>query len=147
MKVFISYCQENGGLSLAEKASEIIERNKRNRCWYFARDKTPGIEMYEDIRQKITEWCDLVVFLCTDGSADSLGQRDEINFVRNWRIVTIPIRIDHSRCPNILSRDVFTYEDIDESRFEEKFEELAKRFSPIKNRIRKLDKRLAAKVR
>lgn len=146
MKVFISYCQENGGLSLAEKVSEIIERNERNRCWYFNRDKTPGIDMYEDIRQKVTEWCDLVVFLCTNGSADSLGQRDEINHVRNGGIIIIPICIDHSRCPNILSRDTFTYEDIDSNRFEEKFEGLARRLSLIKNRIRKLDKRLTAKV-
>jgi len=55
MKVFISYCQDNRGLGLAYKASEIIENTGRNRCWLYDRDKTPGADKYNEIKRQITD--------------------------------------------------------------------------------------------
>jgi hypothetical protein len=146
MKVFISYCQHNGGLSLAYKASSIIENVGRNRCWFYDRDKTPGADRYKEIRYRITEWCEFVLFLCTNGSANSLGQRDEIIFVREWRIPIIPIRIDDSAAPSILSRDSFTYQDIKEENFEQEFPS-NRRLRQILDSQKTLEKNLIVKVK
>jgi len=148
MKVFISYCQNNGGLGLAYKASKIIENTGRNRCWLYDRDKTPGADKYNEIKHQITEWCDVVIFLCTNGSAMSLGQRDEIIFIREWRIPVIPIRIDKAMAPTSLSRDSFNYQDIDMQLFDEEFRfRIAQRLKEIVNNQRTLEKSLIVKVK
>lgn len=147
MKVFISYCQSNGGLSLAYTASNIIENTGRNRCWFYDRDKTLGADKYDEIKYQITGWCDVVLFLCTNGSAISVGQRDEIVFIREWRIPVIPIRIDDSVAPSSLSRDSFNYQDINENNFEQEFNgRIAQRLRQILNSQKTLDKNLIVKV-
>lgn len=148
MKVFISYCQDNGGLGLAYEASQIIENAGRNRCWLYDRDKIPGADRYNEIKRQITEWCDVVTFLCTNGSAISLGQRDEIIFIREWRIPVIPIRIDRAMAPTSLSRDSFNYEDIGRHSFGEEFRaRIALRLREIVNNQRTLEKNLIVKVK
>lgn len=148
MKVFISYCQNNGGLGLAYKASDIIENIGRHRCWLYDRDKTPGVDIYKEIKYQITGWCDVVIFLCTNGSAISVGQRDEIVFIREWRIPVIPIRIDRSQAPSSLSRDSFNYQDIDKDNFVEEFDgRIAQRLREILNNQETLEKSLIVKVK
>ena len=147
MKVFISYCQQNGGLDLAGQASGIIEANRRNHCWYYDRNKTPGADKYDEIKSQITGWCDCVVFICTTGSSTSLGQRDEIVFVREWRIPVIPIRIDGAQAPGSLSRDLYNYEDIRQNYFGEEFKtRIAQRLREILDRQRTLEKSVIVKV-
>lgn len=147
MKVFISYCHNNGGLSLAVTASNIIENIGRNRCWFYDRDKTPGADKYEEIKYRITKWCNVVLFLCTNGSAISVGQRDEIVFIREWRIPVIPIRIDNSAAPSSLSRDSFNYQDINKANFAQEFDSrIAQRFRQILSSQKTLEKKIIAKV-
>lgn len=147
MKVFISYCQSNGGLSLASTASDIIENIGRNKCWFYYRDKTPGADKYDEIKYRITGWCDVVLFLCTKGSAISVGQTDEIVFIREWRIPVIPIRVDDSVAPSSLSRDSFNYHDMKEENFAQEFDSrIARHLRQILNRQKTLEKTLIVKV-
>lgn len=147
MKVFISYCQNNGGLDLAYKVCETIENTGRNQCQLYDRDKTPGADKYEEIKYRITGWCEVVIFLCTAGSVSSVGQRDEIVFIREWRIPVIPIRISESAAPSSLSRDFFNYQDIDINKFKEEFDaRVARNLRGILNNQKTLEKNIIVKV-
>ena len=147
MKVFISYCQNNGGLHLANLASTSIENIQGNHCWFYDRDKTPGADKYEEIKYRITGWCDVVLFICTDGSHISLGQRDEIIFIGEWRIPVIPIRIGEATAPSSLSRDSFKYQDMNEDNFNEEFEgRIAQQLKKILHSQRTLEKKIFVKV-
>ncbi len=102
MKIFISYCQDNDGLKVAQIASLIYETDNRNKCWYFDRDKTVGVDLNDDIPDKITGWCDCVLLICTNGTFDSDGQKNEIKWSLDDRISIIPVRVDEAPIPEIL---------------------------------------------
>lgn len=104
MKIFISYCQEDVGLDLARTAALIYETDNRNECWYFDRDKATGADLNDDIPDKITRWCDCVLLICTNGTFDSDGQKNEIKWSLGGRISIIPVCVDEAPLPEILPR-------------------------------------------
>jgi hypothetical protein len=97
MKIFISYC-DNGGLALASAAAIILEQH-RNKAWYFDRDKSIGMLRPIDISNHIRDWCDKVLFLCTDGTITSVGQEKEIGQWDNTDKQLIVIQIDGAIVP------------------------------------------------
>ena len=102
MKIFISYCEHNGGKELAKNIASIYEIEKRNKCWYFDRNKTPGLNLTHDIDDVVLEWCNCVVLLCTQGTCGSEGQKHEIELSLENRISLIPIRVDGAKVPDDL---------------------------------------------
>lgn len=106
MKFFISYCASDG-LNFAANAAVALETNG-HRAWYFARDKTPGITRIEEISTKIRSWCNIVLYLCTDGSISSDGQSKEISQWDNSGKQLIIIPIDRAIVPT--SIDTYNYQ-------------------------------------
>ena len=91
MKFFISYC-DNDGLQFASNAASVLEANG-HKAWYFNRNKTPGIQLIDDITQQIRHWCNKILYICTDGSFSSGGQRREIGqwYMTDKQLIVIPI--------------------------------------------------------
>ena len=89
MKIFISYCDEDG-LEYAKQTALILE-NCGHIAWYFDRNKTPGVPRIYDITKHIRSWCDIIFYLCTHGSLRSRGQWEEIGHWDRTNKQLIPI--------------------------------------------------------
>ena len=118
MKFFISYC-DNDGLRFASSAAITLEANG-HQAWYFDRNKTPGIQRIEDITNHIRYWCNKILFLCTDGSALSVGQKKEIGQWDNTDKQLIVISIDGAIVPDVI--DPYIYQRMSGFRFKEEFD-------------------------
>jgi len=106
MKVFISYCDDDGQ-TFAADAATILEGHG-HKAWYFARDKSTGMLRAVDITNQIRYWCDKVLYLCTGGSVSSGGQWKEIG---QWdstikQILVIPI--NGALVPDVIEPYVYT---------------------------------------
>jgi len=106
MRVFISYCNTDG-LTYAAKSASILE-NHGCETWYFDRDKTPGVQRIDDITYHIRHWCELIIFLCSQGSINSRGQKEEIGHWdrTNKQIIVIPI--DEANVPESIDTRIYT---------------------------------------
>ncbi len=118
MKIFISYC-DNDGLRFASSAANTLEANG-HQAWYFDRNKTPGIQRIDDITNHIRYWCNKILFLCTNGSEPSIGQRKEIGQWDNTDKQLIVIPIDGANIPDVI--DPYIYERMSGIGFEKEFE-------------------------
>lgn len=143
MKFFISYC-DNDGLIFASSATITLEANG-HQAWYFDRNKTLGILRIVDITNHIRYWCNKILFLCTDGSALSVGQEKEIGQWDNTDKQLIVIPIDGAIVPDVI--DPYIYEKMSGFRFEEEFdifvrnrlEEIANTFEEWNQKIKVKD--------
>ncbi len=144
MKTFISYCENNGGLDLAKKASVILKRY-RHKSWYFERDKTPGALRIVDICHHVTEWCDVLLYICTSGSMNSDGQIKEVAYADDVRKAMIVLPMDNATVrPEIR---IYIHTKINSSDFEQEFESVAKNLPAIINKSKRLDSKIKAQER
>lgn len=104
-KVFISYC-DNDGLKFASIAADVLEANGHE-AWYFDRDKSPGILRIVDITKHIREWCDKVLYICTNGSISSNGQWKEIGQWDSTNKQMIVIPIDTAIVPDVIDPYIY----------------------------------------
>jgi len=105
MKVFISYCDDDGKKLAADAAIVLEERG--HEAWYFDRDKSIGIIRAFDISDQIRIWCDKVLYLCTNGSISSTGQDKEIGQWDSTSKQIIVIPIDGAVVPNVIEPFVY----------------------------------------
>ncbi len=146
MKVFISY-PASDGQNLAEAASAVLQKHGHN-PWYFAGNRTLGYLYWDELTYRIREWADTSLYLCTDASRNSSGQRWEIaQGLQEWpKLLLLAIPIDHARVPKKI--DVFSYNHSLVSRnFEEEFENIAKDLKGILDTYMRLDRDLRASIR
>jgi len=105
MKFFISYCDKDG-LTFASSAAEILETNG-SEAWYFDRNNTPGLGVIEDVTKHIRKWCNKIIFICTNGSINSDGQKKEILQWDKSGKQLIVIRIDEARVPETVDPYIY----------------------------------------
>ena len=117
MKFFISYC-DNGGLQFAADAAFILENNG-HQAWYFDRDKTSGILRIVDITEHIRNWCNKVLYICTNRSIHSDGQSKEIGQWDNTNKQLIVIPIDVAVVP--ITIDPYIHNGMSGHRFKDEF--------------------------
>ena len=117
MKVFISYCDDDG-LSFASSAAAVLEEHG-HKAWYFDRDKSTGMLRAVDITNQIRYWCDKVLYLCTNGSSSSEGQWKEIGQWDNTSKQIMVIPIDGAEVPDVI--DPYVYTTISSSNFKVEF--------------------------
>lgn len=79
-RVFISYEHESG-LGIAEKIAAYLEERGRE-CWYWERDNTAGAHTWDEIAEALVA-SDYVVFVVSEGSKASTGQKTEISIAIN----------------------------------------------------------------
>ena len=118
MKVFISYCDDDG-LDYARQSAVILESH-RNQAWYFDRNKTPGVPRIYDITKHIRHWSDIVLLLCTNGSLYSIGQWKEIIQWDSTDKQLIVIVIDNATVPREV--DGYIYVRTNSKKFEKEFD-------------------------
>lgn len=117
MKFFISYC-DKGGLTFASNTAIILEANGP-KAWYFDRDKTPGMQLIDDITNHIRDWCNKIIYICTNGSFNSDGQKKEMG---QWYISgkqLIVIQIDKANVPKTI--EPFIYMQMKSISFQDEF--------------------------
>jgi hypothetical protein len=115
MNVFISYSTADG-LELARKADAVFGEEGFS-TWYWHRDRRSGAYTFDEIAERVRD-CDYVLYICTESSGDSGGQRFERNqaLARDKDIWVIAM--DRAYVPsalfafnqNVISTDEFTGE-------------------------------------
>lgn len=106
MKIFISYCNDDG-LTFASDAADVLEQHG-NRAWYFDRDKSTGMLRAVDITNHIRYWCDKILYICTNGSISSDGQWKEIGQWDSTSKQIIVISIERATVPDVIDPYVYT---------------------------------------
>lgn len=117
MKVFISYCDDDG-LRFAASVAAVLEEHGHE-AWYFDRDKSTGMLRAVDITNQIRYWCDKVLYLCTNSSISSEGQWKEIGQWDNTRKQIMVIPVDGAEVPDVI--DPYVHTTISSSNFEVEF--------------------------
>lgn len=122
LKVFISY-STNDGTGLAQNARDILK--SRHQTWIWTHDSSLGVPLWSDIAYAITKETDILLYLCTESSASSGGQRREVNIALARNLPVITIRVDGAEVVPELTGDV--YASIELNRFPEELERLSEK--------------------
>ncbi len=96
VKVFISY-STGDGLVLARLVAEVCRRNEFD-PWVWHDNRRSGAYTFSEIAAGIRD-CDGVFFLCTASTAESLGQRFEINTALAYPKAIYVIALDRRFVP------------------------------------------------
>ena len=134
MKVFISYSSKDA-LSYAERAKEILESGGHV-GWLWDHSRTVGTLLWEDIFEAVSQ-SEAMLFLCTDSSRSSWGQRFEMAYAMTERKAILPLRIDSAELPPVLTP--FVYANWSAAEFAGKFGSLVTDLQTVLERIKRLD--------
>jgi hypothetical protein len=115
MRVFISYSSVDG-LEFALDAAAVLGENSID-PWVWHRDRKSGEYTFDEIAENIRD-CDYVLYICTESSAGSRGQRFERNTALAFEKDIWVITLDRAHVPpalvsknqNVISTDEFTGE-------------------------------------
>jgi len=99
MNVFISYSTEDG-LDLALEAAHVFGENGMY-SWVWHRDRKSGEYTFDEIAENIRD-CDYVLYVCTESSAGSRGQRFERNTALAFEKDIWVIPLDGAQVPPAL---------------------------------------------
>ena len=140
MRVFISYCTHDG-LDKAQLAASILAQ-EGHEPWVWEHNKTPGVFPWEEITDYIGCEADAVLYLCTNGSMKSWGQRKEVAHAEGERKKIIVIRLDRAEVPRVIRFE--NAERLRSGQFEEAFKVIASKLGENIERIQRLDERVTA---
>jgi hypothetical protein len=115
MNVFISYSTTDG-LELAMKADAVFSQ-EGFKTWVWHRDRRSGAYTHDEIAECIRD-CDYILYICTESSHDSGGQRFERGQALTRDKDIWVIALDRAYVPpalfcfnqNVISVDEFTDE-------------------------------------
>jgi hypothetical protein len=99
MFVFISYSTEDG-LDLALQAANVLGANQLD-SWVWHRDRRSGDYTFDEIAENIRD-CDYVLYICTQSSVSSRGQRFERNTALAYEKDIWVIPLDRAYVPAAL---------------------------------------------
>lgn len=136
MHVFISY-PGNDGLEIAKQAEGILKQFGY-KPWVFESHNTWGSIIFEDIMHRIRRWSQVLLYICTDSSLDSSGQRFEVaHALRNPNVKILPIVLDKATIPEVI--DIIGYKRLQKIHFESQFKNICQNLSQTMNNIQRLD--------